>query len=200
MKPPSDDGAARPRGRPRAPDVTDRILAETLTLLAARGYHGLTIDEVAARCRTSKQAIYRRWTSKAALAAGAVEHALARANPSPPEGPLALALEQALGAVADLLTRTPFGGAVNALIGVRGEPALVAALARVEADRRQLLLAVLARARSQNAYRIDRDPETDVDLLLGALYFRHSLRRLPVTGPFVAAVVASWIQGASAAG
>lgn len=191
MKPPKPEA----RGRPRTAHLTDRILLATLKLVAERGYGGSTVAAVAGEARTSKQAIYRRWNSKAVLVAAAVEHALAGANPVAPPGPLPVALDQALGAVADLLTTTAFGGAVRALVGVVDAPELAQALSRVEGKRRILLAAILERARGEKAYPADRDVDTDIDLLLGALYFRFLVRRRPVDRDFVSAIVASWWQG-----
>ncbi len=48
------------------------ILQAALDGLAERGYDLLTMDEIAARARAGKGAIYRRWPSKAALVADAV--------------------------------------------------------------------------------------------------------------------------------
>ncbi len=48
------------------------ILRATLELLAESGYDQLTIDAVAARARSSKATIYRRWPGKAALVITAV--------------------------------------------------------------------------------------------------------------------------------
>jgi AcrR family transcriptional regulator len=48
------------------------ILQAALDGLAERGYDLLTMDEIAARARAGKGAIYRRWPSKAALVVDAV--------------------------------------------------------------------------------------------------------------------------------
>ncbi len=53
-----------------------------LEVLAEDGYEGVTFEEVARRCRTSKASLYRRWASKremiiAAVKAGPAHHASA---------------------------------------------------------------------------------------------------------------------------
>jgi AcrR family transcriptional regulator len=67
---------ARPRGRPklRADDARRReILAHAQETFLARGYAGTTTDVVAARCRMSKQTLYRLFPSKTALFRAMIE-------------------------------------------------------------------------------------------------------------------------------
>jgi hypothetical protein len=61
------------------------------------------------------------------------------------------------------------------------EPALAEALVEVERERRRVLRAVVARAGA-------RDADLDVDLVLGALYFRVLMRRMPVDARLAARV------------
>jgi AcrR family transcriptional regulator len=60
------------------------ILQAALDGLAERGYDLLTMDEIAARARAGKGAIYRRWPSKAALVADAVVAWRDQLRPSAP--------------------------------------------------------------------------------------------------------------------
>lgn len=190
-----DDTASRPRGRPQAPEVTGRILAATLKLVAENGYAGLRIEDVAAACGTSKQAIYRRWPSKPDLVAAAIEETLAEANPAPASDDFIEALTIALAKVAALVNDTPFGAAIAALLGVPGEHVLVEALQRVEARRRGFMQALFRRAQATGAYAARREIEIDIDALLGAIYFRALIRRQPVDAAFVAALVRQWASG-----
>ena len=57
------------RGKPRE----DAILTATLSVLRARGYAELTMDEVAAAAHASKATIYRRWSNKAELVGAALD-------------------------------------------------------------------------------------------------------------------------------
>ncbi|NIH83785.1 TetR/AcrR family transcriptional regulator [Amycolatopsis granulosa] len=72
-----------PRGRPRRRGTVleQAILQAALDELTEVGYTGLTIDRVAARARTNKTAIYRRWPSRAALAVAAHRHATTAEDP-----------------------------------------------------------------------------------------------------------------------
>lgn len=60
--------------RGRAQDTTrdDLIIGAALELLGEKGYHSLTMTDVAMRAGVSKATLYRRWTAKADLVADAV--------------------------------------------------------------------------------------------------------------------------------
>jgi AcrR family transcriptional regulator len=51
-------------GRPRNPDIDERILDAALDIYAQRGWSGLTMHEVARRAGIGKAALYLRWSSK----------------------------------------------------------------------------------------------------------------------------------------
>lgn len=66
----------RPRGsggRPRRPGVTSSILDATIDLAAEGGLEDLTLEAIAARAGVGRPTIYRRWPSKDALLAEAIE-------------------------------------------------------------------------------------------------------------------------------
>jgi len=85
QRPAGEGGAGRPgRGRPRDPGVDAAIRAATVQLLGEAGYARLTMDQVAARARVSKDSLYRRWPNKVALVADALQHR-ARAVPEVPD-------------------------------------------------------------------------------------------------------------------
>jgi AcrR family transcriptional regulator len=160
------------RGRPRDEARARAILDATLRGLATRGYHALSVDAIVRAAGASKPTVYRRWPTKAALCAAAIEHALATANPPPaPGGDPRAQVRAILANLIAALTRTPLGGAIRNLVGAADdEPALAAALARVEKARRPLLRDAVARLTRG-------DPEPRVDALLGAIYYRLLIRR-----------------------
>ena len=63
----------RGRGRPRREGADDEILAVALAMLREQGYGALTVDAVAERAGVAKTTVYRRWPSKGALVAAAIE-------------------------------------------------------------------------------------------------------------------------------
>jgi len=63
----------RPRGRPRRAGADEEILEVTRLLLCEHGYRELNVDVVAERAGVAKTTLYRRWPSKGALVAAAIE-------------------------------------------------------------------------------------------------------------------------------
>jgi AcrR family transcriptional regulator len=106
----ADDPPHRGRGRPRRAEADAEILDAAVAMLRAGGYRELSLDEVARRAGTAKSSIYRRWPSKAALAAEIV-----RRQVPAPEGDLAAAFEA--------LMNGAMGGVVASLIGEAQESA-----------------------------------------------------------------------------
>lgn len=58
-------------GRRRGAALEEAILAAAVDELTESGYQGLTMDRVARRAGTNKNAIYRRWPNRAALGVAA---------------------------------------------------------------------------------------------------------------------------------
>jgi AcrR family transcriptional regulator len=58
--------------RPRNPESEANILEAARLLLRERRYSEITLNDIAARAGVAKTTIYRRWPSKAALAADVV--------------------------------------------------------------------------------------------------------------------------------
>jgi AcrR family transcriptional regulator len=102
--------ATKGRGRPRRAEADAEIVDAALAMLRAGGYRELSLDEVARRAGTAKSSIYRRWPSKAALAAEIV-----RREVPAPEGDAVAAFEA--------LMNGPFGGIISSLIGEAQESA-----------------------------------------------------------------------------
>jgi AcrR family transcriptional regulator len=70
--PAPNDG--RKQERRRGADLEDAILDAAWDQLTAEGYGHFTIDTVAARARTSKPVLYRRWKSSDDLLHAAIRH------------------------------------------------------------------------------------------------------------------------------
>jgi AcrR family transcriptional regulator len=70
--------AETPRGRPRDSEREREILAVVTSLLAERGYEGVTFEEVARRAGASKPTLYRRWKTKRDMVVAALKAGPAR--------------------------------------------------------------------------------------------------------------------------
>jgi AcrR family transcriptional regulator len=141
--------ARRPagRGRRRGLALEEAILRAASDELVASGYAGLTMDAVARRAGTNKNAIYRRWQSRAALAVAAYRRLAAGDQPLPDTGTLrgdALALlRRAAGSWS-----SPVGQIRRSLLaGVADDPELLALIQERAQDAGSALwLTVLGRA------------------------------------------------------
>jgi len=75
---------ATPKTRRRGTELEEAILRAAAAELAEAGYPGLTMERVAQRAGTNKNAIYRRWPNRAALGVAAYRH-LAEDTLKPPD-------------------------------------------------------------------------------------------------------------------
>lgn len=115
--------------------------------LSERGYDGFTMDGVAARAGTNKNAIYRRWTSRTRLALAAYRELVGRPSDPPDTGSLRGDVLQLL---RDITAR--IGGRRSAEIlaalfrDARQDPELMADLRAELAAGPQAMLDIVARA------------------------------------------------------
>jgi len=139
------------------------ILRATLELLAESGYDQLTIDAVAARARSSKATIYRRWPDKAALVVTAIRrHAGQPATAAPDTGSLRSDLLAALYAMRASLAGQDAALILGLIGAMHRDPELASAVReQVLQAKREVFGAVIARA----AARGDAPAATDAELL-----------------------------------
>jgi AcrR family transcriptional regulator len=133
--------------RRRGEVLVEAIHAATLAELAESGYAGLSVERVAARARTSKAAIYRRWPARADLVAAAIGYARDDLDDVPNTGNVRSDLFTVLRAAADRLAG-PYGEAARGLITetLADPDATRAVRERLTTGRTQLIKAVLQRA------------------------------------------------------
>ena len=162
------------RGRPRS-EATDRaILEAALALMAREGYARMSVDAVAAEASVSKPTLYLRYPSKAALATAALEHV--REETAPPETGDTRADLIALLRHFRAGVERPYGMAMvgTVLAEEHHTPELfVQFRRRLVEPRRQMLRAVLERARAQGELSPDADLEMAVNALVGSYYAGH---------------------------
>ncbi|WP_437308055.1 TetR/AcrR family transcriptional regulator [Sorangium sp. So ce388] len=133
--------------RRRGVVLEQAILRAAAEELAEVGFPGLTMDRVAQRAGTNKNAIYRRWPSRALLAVAAYREFAASSVELPDTGSLrADVLELLRG--ANRQWSSPLGDVLRGLLaGLGGEPELLKQLQGASNDGGSALwLAVLGRA------------------------------------------------------
>lgn len=163
------DGPAEKAGRPRQVRVTQALHDAGLCELAANGYAGATIAAVAARARTSKQAVYRRYRDKEALLAASLAAALADARPAPPQrGSVAEDLRRTLMTLAGAVQDTGLGRALQALGPDRSRPDIAAVLDEAEAGVRLTMRQIFI------GTPFEAGMDIRIDLLLGLVQLRQA--------------------------
>jgi AcrR family transcriptional regulator len=164
----------RDAGRPRGDVVRDRVLACTLAELAENGVEGVRVDRVAKAAEVNKTSVYRRWPTREALVAAALERVADDLSAQLPDtGALRTDLEAVVFGVAALLT-TPLGGALAlAAASQRANPE-IAELARRQAERGAAGAAgaIHTRAVARGEWRADAPPAVVFSALVGAVLHR----------------------------
>ena len=162
---------ARP-GRRRDPEIDARVLAVANRHLGASGYEALSVAAVAEEAGTTRQAVYRRWPTKASLAAAALQQEiddLQGALSDDPYGDLVAELTDFERGVS----RPGRLSLVGTMLQDTTEPFLRAHYRkRVVAPRRRRLRAILERARRLALIAPDADLELAVTLCTGSWYAR----------------------------
>lgn len=161
-------------GRPREPDVDQRILDAALGLMAQSGYVRMSMDGVAAAAGVTKPTIYRRYPSKIKLAIAAI---IAYCNQQPPvhSGTTHADLIAQMNHFRRAIER-PFGMAMlgTVLAEEHETPELLAHFrAYLVHPRRQAVRAILDRARAQGEVRADADLTLATTMLIGAYYAQY---------------------------
>ena len=161
-------GAALPRA-----DVTRALRRAFLREWASRGYAGLSLEAVAARAGVGKAALYRRWSSKAAMAAeiiGDLAHSVA---PPPDTGSLAGDVRAFQRSLARLVRHPLVRHILPDLHAERTRsPELAALLDAITTSRRARGEVLLRRAVERGELPVDLDHTLALDLIAAPIYWR----------------------------
>lgn len=157
----------------------------------------MSIEEVAARAGVGKTTIYRRWSSRGALALDAFLAQFQRQQPLPDTGSLRGDLLAALRAWIRSVTTTSAGPVLAGLIAeAQMDPALANAWReRVVEQLRGQHKVMLDRAVERGEIPSETDYELVLDLLFGAAYHRLLHGHQPLTDRFARGVVDAVVAG-----
>ncbi len=157
------------RGRPRNQDLTRHILAQTLVALADHGFHGMSTQMIATRTGSSKQALYRRWRTKEALALDALRYGFRQVPPTyPGMSSFQNDLLDATDGILTALHHTPLG---NAWLSLLAEPSLKDELVLIEGEQRTHFRQIFV------YWNATANMETSIDQLLGFVFFTSLIRQ-----------------------
>jgi AcrR family transcriptional regulator len=179
----------RRRGRPPSPGTDERILDAALAMLAENGYAGFRLQALAARAGVAKTTILRRWPSKAAVAAAAVERLALQTVDLPDSGTLRGDLHALLTSAITVFTHGD-GRFVPRLIRESGHhPEIADLLHTVIHTRRLAYRRVLGRAIARHELDPDVDQDLLIDLLIGPIWTRLLITHDPITPALVDEIV-----------
>jgi AcrR family transcriptional regulator len=173
------------RGRPRDGSIDERVLEAACQHLARVGYDAMALASVAEEAGTTRQAIYRRWPSKADLATAAIASLAERSHPEP-TGDHFADLVAELESFRRGITRPDGLSMVGSMLIESTDRELVHLFRqRVVAPRRRRITAILERARADGLLDPDADVELAVTTFTGSWYARalasdRALRAWPV--------------------
>ncbi|NUP64244.1 MAG: TetR/AcrR family transcriptional regulator [Nonomuraea sp.] len=196
------------RGRPRRAGVEEGVLKAAAEVLLARGYGGLSPDEVAERAGVAKTTLYRRWPTKDHLAL-AVVNRLQDDDEITDTGDIRRDLPDYLEKIAAGLNRMraagrapgdddPSAGTVAELVAAAARHPDIGELERLMYARRNTLArSLLERARDRGELRPDVDVEALFDQLAGALYYRVLITGSPVDRAYAERLADTALRGAA---
>ncbi|TGK78030.1 TetR/AcrR family transcriptional regulator [Leptospira montravelensis] len=171
--------AQKSAGRPRSEDLEPLVLKTTYEMLAKRGYHGFSIDDIVLETGVAKTTIYRRWPNKAHLAMSTVTHLISPYLEFPKDVPFEKALLDQMEALSGVFTGK-FGRVISSLIGAGQQDSELAdsILANYLLPRRDAAKQFFFHAMETKQIKplTDTEVNTCMDILYGTLYFRLLLK------------------------
>lgn len=176
-------GTAGQTMHPRTARARSDLLAAAIEILTNEGYGALTVDRIAAEARSSKQTIYRLWSSKEALVADALTSYVDE-YPDPDTGNLHDDLVALITRQIHVLTSTRHGRALAAVYASASESRELSE--RVREPAHQARRAAMAKIITRGVERGELCRNADVNLLIDLL-FSPALVRIMLGGQAVTA-------------
>lgn len=179
----------RDKGRPRGQAVVNRILESAILELARQGPIGFSVDRVAAAAELNKTSVYRRWPTKGALIAAALEAVQMRVSSALPDtGALRTDLIALVAAIAAFAESAAGRGLLSAIVSQDKIPEIASfASIQIAAGLSAPAGDIFTRAISRGEWSQDVRPEQLLSLIAGAVIHRIFLEQLPLTS--------SWTEG-----
>ncbi|HEX2673169.1 MAG TPA: TetR/AcrR family transcriptional regulator [Polyangiaceae bacterium] len=180
----TEPGRMPRRGRPKAESAASHaaIMDAVHALLQEKSVRDLSMDEIAKRASVGKPTLYKWWPSKAALVMAMFHERIARRR----EASRVKTAEDAIRSNVRRLIREfngLFGKVMAELIAEgQSDPEILSDLREQHMlPRRLVTIAEIERGKTDGEFRSDLDPESLIDAIFGALYFRFLLRMAPLT-------------------
>jgi AcrR family transcriptional regulator len=162
------------RGRPRSARAHQAILDAFLAQLIKDGFADLRLEHVAAHAGVGKATIYRRWSSKEALALELLMQRAAPRTAIEDVGDTRAAMLAAVTSAMRTVTDTSFGLVIRALLSQIATNTELGNAFRgsVVQGCRDEVARLIARGIDGGDVRADADVDLATELLVGPVYFR----------------------------
>ncbi|MET8854259.1 TetR/AcrR family transcriptional regulator [Amycolatopsis sp. NPDC004625] len=174
------------------------ILAAVRAELAENGLDQLSVDRVARRAEVNKTSVYRRWSTKEALVAAAMDGLRTEFAGSPDTGNLRDDLHALAKPIAEFLSRAEGSALARAAISSGATSDIASFAARQMSEQAAPVFAIAARARRRGEWNEDTDPQQVIFSLVGAIMHRVLLEHADATGPWLGSLVDLLHRGAAA--
>ncbi len=181
----------RDAGRPRGAPIVQAVLAETLKELAESGLEGLSVERVARAASVNKTTVYRRWPTRGALVAAALEGILGSvAAKGADTGSLRGDLLSLLAPVAGFLSEGTGRAVLRAALSESSASSIASLAARkLQQQATSPVGALVVRARARGEWREGVNGEQLVFVMVGAVIHRAMLEHGPLTKRWLASLV-----------
>jgi AcrR family transcriptional regulator len=178
-------GTVRPGGR--TSQVRSAVLDATLSVLAELGYSDLSIERIAEQSGVNKSTIYRRWQTKEAVLAAAIDDVAADVFPIPSTGSIEEDLRSFGRLLVDFLTNESpaVAGTVRALFSdaAAREPQIAELKRKFFASRHREAASMVDAAIKQGELPADIDSRELVGLIAAQIYYRKLVTEEPLDYP-----------------
>jgi AcrR family transcriptional regulator len=190
----------RAKARPmvRGEPVVRGVLSAALSELARGGYHGLRIDDVAARAGVNKTTVYRRWPTKQELVRDALLSVAGEAFAATGTGSLRtdlLAMGRRLGALS---AQPEYQGLFRVFVAEGDDAELAAIVRSLRATFESVPRAIVAAAEARGELAPGCDAALLFDVFGGALNRRLFFERAPVDEAYLQRLIDLLLLGALA--
>lgn len=196
----SDAPRRRDAGRPRGAGITAAVLGAVRAELAESGLDGLSVERVARRADVNKTTVYRRWPTREALVAAAMEGLLEEFADSPDTGRLHDDLRALTLPIAELASRPDGIGLLRAALSTTVGAELRPHVARVVIEPGESVFPMADRARERGEWRDGVDPQQVIFVLVGAILHRTLLEQADPTGDWLDGLIDIVLHGVATNG
>ena len=172
----------------------------TLDELATHGLADLSIERIADAAEVNKTTIYRRWPTREALVAGALEYVMIDLDERLVDtGSLRGDLMVLAEAVAEFMSQ-PAGRALARAALAEPSASAISELAAKQLSRGAAIPVgqLIQRAHARGEWKTKAPPEAALSMLVGAILHRTMLEHQPTKGPWLEGVVDLIVSGVSA--